>query len=234
MTTLNLSPLGNFQQWFSNQGFVLSGGLIHTYAAGDSVPVTTYTTQSGTVPNSNPIQLDSTGAAPQEIWLVAGQSYKFVLTDANGNVLSTVDNVSGINDAATQTGIAAGTVMIFQQTTVPVGWTRVTAFDGAALRVVGAATPSNGGALDMVTNLVNPTAVDSHALTTGEMPAHTHTKAYAANVSAPQTILGGLSLGDGSTPIVFTTNNGGTAGTAHNHTLTIGLKYVDTMVCFKN
>lgn len=235
MALLNLSPIGNFQQWFNNQGIILAGGLLHTYVAGDTIPIATFTSQLGTVPNANPIQLDSTGECPQEIWLTPGQAYKFVLTDANGNILATIDNVTGINDVNFPAGIASGTVMIFQQTVVPVGWTRISVFDGTMLRVVGSATPSNGGTNDMVNSLVNITSLDGHAVTIAEMPSHGHSNTFSVTASGSTVTFGGISYGDGNTPsVTYTTDNGGAGGNAHVHSLQFNLKYVDTLNCFKN
>jgi hypothetical protein len=233
MTTLNLAPVGNFQQLFDGQGIVLAGGLLYSYVAGDTIPTATYTTSVGNIPNSNPIQLDSTGKPPQEIWVPAGFSYKFVLTDKNGNVLGTLDNVVGTNDVTLPASISAGTVMIFQQATTPTGWTRISSYDGACLRVVGSATPGNGGTNDMLTELVNQISVDSHVVTLGEFPSHSHTAQFGNTFTGGS--IGGINPGDGTAPtLTFTSDNGPGTNAGHSHTLTMGLKYVDTMVCFKN
>lgn len=233
MATLNLAPVGNFQQWFDSQGVILAGGLLYTYVAGDTVPTATYTTSAGNIPNDNPIRLTSTGRIPQEIWLLSGSSYRFDLKDKNGNLLGTIDNVLGMNDVTLPSSISAGTVMIFQQATVPVSWTRISAYDGNTLRVVGAATPGSGGTNDLLNVLVNQTSVDSHVVTTAEFPPHTHTKQFGNTFSAAT--LGGLNQGDGAAPdLTLTTGNGPGGNAGHSHTMTMSLKYVDTMVCFKN
>lgn len=87
-------------QAFNTNGSVLNGGQIFTYQAGSSTPEPTYTTSAGNVANGNPIILDGTGRPPSEIWLTAGQAYKFVLEDSLNNIIATYDNVSGINDIA--------------------------------------------------------------------------------------------------------------------------------------
>lgn len=230
---LNLAPVGNFQQFFSDQGIILAGGFLNTYLAGTTTPTATFINSLGTIPNDNPIQLDSTGRFPQEIWLTAGITYKFVLTDKNGVVLGTLDNVLGTNDVTLPSSIAAGTVMIFQQTTVPTGWTRITVNDGNMLRVVGSATPGSGGTNDMLSRLVNQTTVDLFTLTTTHLPSHTHTKQFGNTFVASN--LGGLNQGDGSAPNqVLVTGNGPGGNQGHQHNLNMNLKYVDTMVCFKN
>jgi hypothetical protein len=96
---VNLSPVGGVaQQFFSDNGVPLSGGLLYTYAAGTTTPQTTYTSSGGGTAHSNPIVLNSAGRVPSgEIWLTDGIVYKFVLKDSNDVLIATYDNISGIN-----------------------------------------------------------------------------------------------------------------------------------------
>lgn len=96
---VNLSPLGGVAaQFFNNDGVPLSGGLIYTYTAGTNTPANTYTTGAGTIAHSNPIVLDSAGRIPTgEIWLTDSLAYKFVIKDAQNNLIGTYDNIVGIN-----------------------------------------------------------------------------------------------------------------------------------------
>lgn len=96
---VNLSPVGGVAaQFFDNDGNVLSGGKIYTYAAGTNTPQSTYTTGSGLIAHANPIILDSAGRVPTgEIWLTDGSVYKFVIKDANDTLIGTYDNIVGIN-----------------------------------------------------------------------------------------------------------------------------------------
>jgi hypothetical protein len=97
--TAYLSPVfGAGAQLFNNQGIVLSGGKINTYQSGTTTPLTTWTDSTQLVANANPIILDSAGRLSNEIWLQASSTYKFILTDANNNVLGTWDNIAGLND----------------------------------------------------------------------------------------------------------------------------------------
>ena len=94
--SVNLSPIGGAGwQFFDNNGIPLSGGLLYTYAAGTSTSLATYTTYIGTIANSNPIVLDSAGRPPNEIWILGGLSYKFVLQNSSGNSIWTADNING-------------------------------------------------------------------------------------------------------------------------------------------
>lgn len=96
-----LSPVGGAgAQFFDNNGDPLSGGKLYTYAAGTTTPQVTYTSSSGSTPNSNPIVLDAAGRVPgsSEIWLTSGVAYKFVLKTSNDVLLATWDNISGFGD----------------------------------------------------------------------------------------------------------------------------------------
>jgi hypothetical protein len=98
--SVNLSALGGAaSQFFDNNGVILSGGKIYTYAAGTTTPQATYTSSSGATPHANPIVLDSAGRVPGgEIWLTDTLFYKFVVETSTGILLGTYDNVPGIND----------------------------------------------------------------------------------------------------------------------------------------
>jgi hypothetical protein len=110
---VNLSPVGGAAaQFFDNDGNVLSGGKIYTYAAGTSTPAATYTTSAGSIAHANPIVLDSAGRVPGgEIWLTIGVTYKFVLNNSTGTLIGTYDNIPSqfVTDASLVTYTPAGT-----------------------------------------------------------------------------------------------------------------------------
>ena len=96
MTTVNLSFLaGAGSQFFDDSGVPLSGGLIYTYTAGGTTPLTTYTSISGLVANSNPIILDAAGRV-NEVWIPEGVSYKMIVKNANNVIIGTFDNLNPI------------------------------------------------------------------------------------------------------------------------------------------
>lgn len=78
--------------FFDANGDPLSLGKVWTYQAGTSTPMSTYTSQDGLTPNSNPVQLDAAGSAA--IWL-ADANYKFEVLDENDAVQFTEDNIAG-------------------------------------------------------------------------------------------------------------------------------------------
>ena len=111
---VNLAPIGNGFQFFTNTGLPLNGGYIYTYQAGSSTPLATYTTSAGTIANTNPIELGTSGRPPQEIWLTEGYSYKFILTDSDNVQIVSYDNLYGIlGTSASVTPIPAGCIIMW-------------------------------------------------------------------------------------------------------------------------
>lgn len=87
-------------QFFDNNGAPLAGGLIYTYAAGTTTPLTSYTTSAGNVANTNPIVLDSAGRLPSQLWLTTTSIYKFVLQTSTATQIGSYDNIAGAVDSA--------------------------------------------------------------------------------------------------------------------------------------
>jgi hypothetical protein len=125
-----LSPVGGVAaQFFDNNGVILSGGKLFTYAAGTTTPQATYTSSSGNTNHTNPIILDSAGRVPGgEIWL-SSQPYKFLLKDSNDVLIATYDNISGIGAASYQvqnfTGTGLQTVFTLSSTSLGENFTFV-------------------------------------------------------------------------------------------------------------
>lgn len=110
--SINISYFaGAGAQFFDANGSPLSGGLLYTYLAGTTTPVTTYTSPSGATNNTNPIVLDAAGRTPNEIWVNGGVFYKFVLKSSTYVQIGTYDNIPGIDDVTTSTNLitVAGT-----------------------------------------------------------------------------------------------------------------------------
>jgi hypothetical protein len=103
--SVTLSPVFNGQQFFDANGSPLSGGFIYTYQAGSfSSLQTTYSDVNGTIPNTNPIVLDSSGRIDTEIWLITGNAYNLALTDSSNTAITNVDNVSSASPLSGSTG----------------------------------------------------------------------------------------------------------------------------------
>jgi hypothetical protein len=100
MATTSLSPTPKLQ-FFDANGAPLAGGLLYTYAAGTTTPLTSYTDSTGVSANTNPIVLDSRGEA--NVWLGAA-IYKFALYTSVSVLIWTVDNINGSTFAVNATG----------------------------------------------------------------------------------------------------------------------------------
>jgi hypothetical protein len=87
----------HFAQFSDADGTPLAGGKLYTYAAGTTTPKATYTTQAGSVQNTNPIVLDSAGRAT----LFIDGSYRFDLLDANDVPIESTDNVTSFTATGT-------------------------------------------------------------------------------------------------------------------------------------
>lgn len=72
-----LMPNGR-HKYFANDGTPLAGGKVYTYEAGTNTPKTTWADEAGTIPNANPVILDSRG----EAFIRWDGAYKVNVTDA--------------------------------------------------------------------------------------------------------------------------------------------------------
>lgn len=92
--TAQLAPSPIFKG-FDNNGFPLALGKLFTYAAGTTTPQATYVDSTQTTQNQNPVILNFRGECP--LWLNPLLAYKFLLTDAFGNIIPgwPVDNIQG-------------------------------------------------------------------------------------------------------------------------------------------
>ena len=206
MASVLLSSVGIGQQFFDNNGVPLAGGLIYTYQAGSSTPLATYQDNAGTIANANPIVLDSAGRVPNEIWLLNGYSYKFIIQSASATTLITLDNLYGILQTAPAVSnpVPSGLIAIWSGSTgsIPSGWLLCNGSNGTPdLRnsfILGAgntyAVGATGGSTDAI--VVSHT----HAATSTSVvsdPTHSHT----FNVNNSGTSYGGGPVipGSGST-----------------------------------
>ena len=89
MVTLSPSPK---LQFFDSNSIELAGGKLYTYAAGTTTPLATYTDSTGSVPNTNPVILNSRGEA--SVWL-GSSLYYMELHDSLGTLIWSADNIGG-------------------------------------------------------------------------------------------------------------------------------------------
>lgn len=244
---VNLSPIGNGQQFFDNNGIPLAGGLIYTYQAGSSTSLATYTDINGNVANANPIVLDSAGRVATEIWLTYGYNYKFVVKDSAGVSIGSYDNLYGIIgvQASAGTTIPTGMISLWYGAigSVPSGWYLCDGTNGTPdLRdkfIVGAGSTysvsQTGGSADAIVVSHSHTA-SSTSTTTATDSGHTHTEYTVHSTGlggADGGPYGGLTnTGTGYANITATTSttttvaSAGTSGTNANLPPYYALAYV--------
>ena len=149
----------------------------------------------------------------------------------SGQFLST--NGSGALSFATG-GFAPGTVMLFVQTSAPTGWTKNTAHDNKALRIVSGAAGTGGSTAftTVFTSRATSGFVGATTLTTAQIPSHTHT--IPSNTSGTQVGF----AGGGRNPTGFSTGAAGGGG-SHTHgfagsAMDFAVQYVDVIIATKD
>jgi hypothetical protein len=128
----------------------------------------------------------------------------------------------------------SGTLMVFQQTAAPTGWTKQTTHNDKALRAV-TGTASSGGNIAFTTALGTPSVtVGSTTLSINQIPAHTHT--YSSmntggdrghNTSEASPLSNSISTKN-------TSSAGGGGSHDHNATSAINVQYVDVIIASQN
>lgn len=83
-----------------------AGGNLSFYDIGTTVPRGTWSDSDATIPNPNPVPLDSSGRANMNIWLSG--AYSVVLRDSTGVVVWTRDVDSGVEDGLTIPPLSSG------------------------------------------------------------------------------------------------------------------------------
>lgn len=83
--------INQLPQFLNAAGQVLSGGQLAFYQSGTTTPQDTFTDDTLSKANPNPLELDSTGRPTADIWM--NGNYRVVLLDNTGATIWTRDNV---------------------------------------------------------------------------------------------------------------------------------------------
>lgn len=170
----------------------------------------------------------------------AGGSITIAATDTANNYTITLPASTGTL-ATTADIFPVGTVALFGQTAAPTGWTKITTYDNAALRVV-SGSASSGGSVNFTTAFASQTpagTIGATTLSTAQMPSHTHNlrnSIYTGGATNGWTPQPGFNAGSSDIGTwTFATGGGG----SHDHTFTgtainLAVKYVDVIFASKN
>lgn len=195
--------------------------------------------------NANPPEDDGTAVSSNEVqWQKhldkIGGPLKTALEDTQTAITAIITTLEGALKAP------QGTLMLFQQTAAPTGWTKETTHDNKALRLVSGAAGSGGAtaftsvfASRNISEANMPTHTHSFSATTSSSGAHTHT-ADAAREQGEDTAGGGTNVA--SNAAVTTSSNGahthtvsGTSGAAGSGTgMDFAVQYVDVIIASKD
>lgn len=165
--------------------------------------------------------------------------------DSSGQV-----SAAGIQSGAIPASFPAGTLMLFQQTSAPTGWTKQTTHDNKVLRVV-SGTAGSGGTTAFTTVFANQTVTTSVSvsgttgattLSTAQMPSHNHTIPRVSDFCGGNN--GFQYRGEGYNYDNFPTSSAGSNG-SHTHSfsgsgsgtssaVTLNVQYVDLIIASKN
>jgi hypothetical protein len=175
--------------------------------------------------------------------------------------MATVLTETGIifNDGTTLNSkygiVPQNSLSVFYQANAPTGWTRSTAHNNKALRVVSGTGGGSGGSINFTTafpNSLRPVSVPSvpmsgsvgnHTLSTPQLPSHTHANGGFVGLTAVPFGQGDVNRAAGwsrSSPSTGATGGGG----AHNHpwsgtasfstNVDLRVQYIDVIVCSLN
>lgn len=131
-----------------------------------------------------------------------------------------------------------GTVMLFAQTTAPTGWTKSTAHNDKALRVV-SGTAGSGGSVAFTTAFSNQAlggTVGNTTLSTAQIPSHAHGLRAHLDSGGGATAFPEIGSTGSFLQQSFVSAEGG--GGAHNHafsgSINLAVQYVDIILAVKN
>ena len=142
----------------------------------------------------------------------------------------------------------SGTVMLFVQTAAPTGWTKSTAHNNKALRLV-SGTVGTGGSAEFTTAFGTPTVsgsvslsgtVGATTLSTAQMPSHSHTVSIQSgssntDVGAANTRRSGGSTGTSSAGSSASHDHSFSgSGSLSGATAAINVQYVDAIIAAKD
>ena len=221
------------------QSFAAIGNANTTYYTISStssqweVGIGTYTASGTTLSRDTVIASSNGGAA---VNLSAGTKNVFVTYPAGYSVTSATVNKNS--------EFASTTLMLFQQTASPTGWTKQSTHDNKALRVV-SGSASSGGTSAFTTVFTNQTptittsglSAGATTLTTTQMPSHAHQTFVGGDCSGGTPRAGNGTCGN--CRATGSAGGGGShvhsiSGSATSSAVTLAVQYVDLIIAAKD
>jgi len=204
-----------------------SASVVYTIPAGISGQWVVYNTTTDSVGGPWSVTIASGGGGTSVV--VQRNKSTIVLSDGTNIRPAYAESLSAI--------FPSGTAILFVQTSAPTGWTKSTAHDNKALRIVSGAA-SSGGSVAFTTAFTSQAVagvVGDTTLTINQIPSHTHGYVYYRGPFSGETTSSQAHAG--------TLINGTTAATggglSHTHTFTgtainLAVSYVDVIIATKD
>ena len=234
--------LGSMAVQDSNAVSISGGSATLTSIIATTATITTANISGGTITGITDLAVADGGTGSSSLTLnsvLIGNGTSALLAVAPSTAGNVLTSSAGAWASVTPTPtFASGTRIGFQQTAAPTGWTKDTtaAINDSILRLVtGSVTPSGGSVAFSTWNA--QTVTGGTAISTAQMPAHTHTSSWTGANDFNQ---GGLPSGavrnpDDNPQGTFTTTSASTGSTAsHDHSLTHNIKYYDFIIAAKD
>ncbi len=210
---------------------ITTSGTLAVSLSGTALPVANGGTGATTLAGYGALVMNSAGTAATS-----------VAPGTAGNVLT-----SNGTTWASAALFTSGTLMLFQQTAAPTGWTKQTTHNDKALRVVSGAASSGGStAFSTVFSNQTPTITTSGlsagatTLTTSQIPSHTHTydrpnlgstPGLQASSQVAKTVTAGVATGaEGG----GSSHTHSISGSATSSAITLNVQYVDLIIASKD
>jgi len=162
-----------------------------------------------------------------------------------------IDVASNLPDDGIIRSVPSGAKMLFQQSTAPMGWTKDTAHNDKALRVVSGSAGSGGtngfksrfgqDQIDLTSTISGQTA--GHAITEAQMARHTHSipTADAGGTSSTSRVGEAREASWGSSGRAYMTHTGGNQPHSHGagslevaSSIALDVAYVDVIIATKD
>ena len=161
--------------------------------------------------------------------LAGNQMTRTVVKSTNADAALNLSGnaIIAITPLVTDIAITAGTLMLFQQTTAPSGWTKQTTHNDKALRIV-SGTASSGGSIAFST-CFGRTTTDGYTITHGTMPSHNHPGTWYADPSGGS--YGGV-YGGPTAPVGTMIALEGSSQ-PHTHGFDIRVQYADCIIALR-
>jgi hypothetical protein len=175
----------------------------------------------------------------------SGGSISITPADTAGNYTLTLPAETGTLATLASAAFPAGTTIPFANATAPAGWTKLTAYNDYALRVVSGTGGSTGGSVGFSSAFVSQAVTgttDGTTLSISQIPSHTHTltvySTYGQGITAWQSGYIGYTNNSGGSistgPLNYTGGDG-----SHTHSFTgtainLAVQYVDLILASKN